>query len=161
MARSASEIGTAAWLLGGRAPLPLYPHEAPQIAGDGETRMNKSKKIVRSAIVLALAIVMGGSETGADQGIKLLAPPVDTCRAYMAAVFGNNRMTLVGFSGWFLGFLSGKAQGTGIDFLRDADQEDLNKRLYESCRAQPDEPFSSVVEEMAKTLMASHQSRQR
>jgi hypothetical protein len=134
--------------------------QCPQIAGEGETRMSKSKNIV-SSIVLALAIVVGGSETSADQGIKLLAPPVDSCRAYTAAVFGNDRMTLVGFSGWFLGFLSGKAQGTGIDFLRDADKEDLNKRLYEVCRAQPDKSFSSVVEEMAKSLMASHQNQQR
>jgi hypothetical protein len=121
--------------------------------------MNKLKKIALCGIVWA--IVMGGSEARADQGVKLLTPPVDTCRAYTAAIFGNNRMTLVGFSGWFLGFLSGKAQETGIDFLRDADQEDLNKRLYEGCRAQPDKSFSSVVEEMAKSLMASHQNRQR
>jgi hypothetical protein len=123
--------------------------------------MSKAKKIVRAAIVLASAIVIGGSEAGADQGIKLLAPPVDTCRAYTAAVFGNNRMTLVGFSGWFLGFLSGMAQGTGIDFLRDANEEDLNKRLYDDCRAQPDKSLSSVVEEMAKKLMASHQKQPR
>ncbi len=121
--------------------------------------MSNSKKTVRFAIVLVWAIVMGGSETIADQGIKLLAPPVDTCRAYTAAVFGNNRVTLVGFSGWFLGFLSGMAQGTGIDFLRDADEADLNKRLYESCRAQPDKSLSSVVAEMAKSLMASHQNQ--
>jgi hypothetical protein len=70
-------------------------------------------------------------------------------------------MTLVGFSGWFLGFLSGMAQGTGIDFLRDANEEDLNKRLYDDCRAQPDKPLSSVVEEMAKKLMASHQKQPR
>jgi hypothetical protein len=123
--------------------------------------MSKAKKIVRAAIVLAWAIVMGGGEASADQGIKLLAPPVDTCRAYTAAVFGNNRMTLVGFSGWFLGFLSGMAQATGIDFLRDANEEALNKRLYDDCRDQPDKPLSSVVEEMAKKLIASHQKQQR
>jgi hypothetical protein len=121
--------------------------------------MNKLKKIACCAIVSA--IVMGGSETSADQAVKLLTPPVDTCRAYTAAVFGNNRMTLMGFSGWFLGFLSGMAQGSGIDFLGDADVEDLNKRLYESCRAQPDKSLSSVVEEMAKSLMASHQNQRR
>jgi hypothetical protein len=123
--------------------------------------MSKPEKIVRCVIVLAWAIAMGGSETSADQGIKVLTPPVDTCRAYTAAVFGNNRMTLVGFSGWFLGFLSGMAQGTGIDFLRDADVEDLNKRLYEGCREQPDKSLSSVVEEMSKSLIASHQNEQR
>ena len=123
--------------------------------------MSKAKKIMCAAIVLAWAVVMGGSAASADQGIKFLAPPVDTCRAYTAAVFGNNRMSLVGFSGWFLGFLSGMAQGTGIDFLRDANVDDLNKRLYEECRAQPDEPLSSVVEEMAKKLMASHQNQPR
>lgn len=123
--------------------------------------MSKAKKIVRAAIVLAGAIVVSSSEAGADQSIQLLAPPVDTCRAYTAAVFGNNRMTLVGYSGWFLGFLSGMAQGTGIDFLRDANQEDLNKRLYDECRAQPDQPLSSVVAEMAKKLMASHQNQPR
>jgi hypothetical protein len=123
--------------------------------------MSKAKKIVCAAIVVAWAIVMGGRDASADEGVKLLAPPVDTCRAYTAAVFGNNRMSLVGFSGWFLGFLSGMAQGTGIDFLRDANQEDLNKRLYEECRAQPDSPLSSVVEEMAKKLMASQQKQPR
>lgn len=123
--------------------------------------MSKAKKIVRAAIVLAGAIVVSSSEAGADQSIQLLAPPVDTCRAYTAAVFGNNRMTLVGYSGWFLGFLSGMAQGTGIDFLRDANQEDLNKRLYDECRAQPDKPLSSVAAEMAKKLMASHQNQPR
>jgi hypothetical protein len=122
--------------------------------------MSKSKKTLRFAIVLAWVIVMGGSKTSADQGIQLLTPPVDTCRAYTAAVFGNNRMTLTGFSGWFLGFLSGMAQGTGIDFLRDANVEDLNKRLYEGCRDQPDKSLSSVVEEMAKSLIASHRSQQ-
>jgi len=121
--------------------------------------MSKAKQIARAAIVLAWATVMSGGEASADQGIRLLAPPVDTCRAYTAAVFGNNRMTLVGFSGWFLGFLSGMAQATGIDFLRDAKEEDLNKRLYEECRAQPDKSLSSVVEEMAKNLMAAHQNR--
>jgi hypothetical protein len=123
--------------------------------------MSKAKKIVCAAIVVAWAIVMGGRDASADEGVKLLAPPVDTCRAYTAAVFGNNRMTLVGFSGWFLGFLSGMAQGTGIDFLRDANQEDLNKRLYDECRAEPDRPLSSVVEEMAKKLIASQQKQPR
>ena len=121
--------------------------------------MNELKKMACCAVVWA--IVVGGGETSAAQGVKLLTPSVDTCRAYTAAVSGNNRTALAGFSGWLLGFLSGMAQGTGIDFLRDANVEELNKRLYESCRAQPDKSLSSVVEEMAKRLMASHQNHQR
>jgi hypothetical protein len=47
-------------------------------------------------------------------------------------------VTLVGFSGWFQGFLSGIAQASGLDFLRDADVEERNTRLYEGSRAQLD-----------------------
>ncbi len=123
--------------------------------------MNKLKRVVSCAMVLAWAIVMGGTETSAEQAIRLLTPPVDTCRAYTAAVFGNDRSTLVGLSGWFLGFLSGMAQGTGIDFLRNEDVEKLNHRLYDGCRAQPDRSLSIAAEEIAKSLIASHQNQQR
>jgi hypothetical protein len=123
--------------------------------------MSERKRLARRAAVLAWAIVLGGGETKAEPAITLLTPPVDTCRAYTAAVFGDEKRTLTGLSGWFLGFLSGMAQGTGIDFLRNADVEKLNHLLYDGCRAQPDRPLSVAAEEIAKSLIASHQNQQR
>jgi HdeA/HdeB family protein len=108
-------------------------------------------------IVTALIVLSVTSPSAAQQTFKILTPSDDTCAAFTAAMdSGEPPKTLAALGGWALGFLSGVAQGTGIDILRNETMESVIKRLYHDCHEQPTKPMSLVLEEIANTLVANH-----
>jgi hypothetical protein len=105
--------------------------------------------------VLAFAIVTASHAVSAQQKtVRILTPSSDTCSAYTKAMDAKDEPRLAGLAGWALGYLSGVAQGSGVDFLRDEEAPKLFTRLYAGCSTQPSKPLSLVVEEMARALLA-------
>jgi hypothetical protein len=108
----------------------------------------------------ALVVLVAKSQASAQQSIRILTPTTDTCHAYIKAmhvVDPADIATLAALTGWFTGFLSGVAEGTGIDFLRNENIEKLGPQVYNDCLKQPESPLSVVVEEIARSLIKSHQ----
>jgi hypothetical protein len=70
----------------------------------------------------------------------------------VTAILKSDQAKILGYGGWCLGFLSGVAQGTNIDFLRRQDAGALSGRLYSLKQA--DKPLSVAVEEIARSLIA-------
>lgn len=112
--------------------------------------MNKK---TTAAHALLLFVLMLTTPASAGDTVRVLTPTNDTCRAYTNAMIGGDKSTVPALAGWYLGFLSGVAQGTGIDFLRNASAEELSQRLYNDCQRQPDKPLSLAAEEIANKLV--------
>jgi hypothetical protein len=72
--------------------------------------------------------------------------------AFTTAFEGNDQTKLAALSGWMIGFFSGVAQGTGIDFLRNADVQTVTLRVLEYCNAEPNKLLSLATEEIAKSM---------
>ena len=109
-------------------------------------------KILQHCLVaLALAVA---SPAEAQNGIRILIPRDDTCSAFIAAFNGDDRLALLDLGGWALGYLSGIAQQSGTDILRDMTSEILMDRIADACQRQPSKPMSSVVSEIANSLLA-------
>jgi hypothetical protein len=108
------------------------------------------------AVGVTLAVITLASPSVAQQSIKVLTLTDDTCTAFMAAIDSGDRNKAVGMGGWALGFLSGVAQGTGVDILRGATAQSVTNRLYSACQDQPGRPMSLVLEEMARSLVIGH-----
>jgi len=109
--------------------------------------------IFRHSLV-ALALVLAASPGHAQKGIRILIPREDTCDAFIAALNNGDRAALLDLGGWALGYLSGIAQQSGRDILRDVTSESLMDRIADSCQRQPSKPMSSVVMEIANSLLA-------
>lgn len=103
-----------------------------------------------NALLLIAATV---APAAAQQSIKILTPSDDTCAAFMAAVNTGDPGKAPALGGWALGFISGVAQGTGVDILRGATTQGVMNRLYAECQKQPGQPMSLALEEMARTLV--------
>ncbi|MGH7035592.1 MAG: hypothetical protein ACREFL_17825 [Stellaceae bacterium] len=101
-----------------------------------------------------LALVALTAPAAAQPPIKILAPSEDSCAALTAAMDSRDTPKVLSLGGWALGFLSGIAQESGKDILRDATSELVLDRLYESCKAQPARPMTLLVEELAESLAA-------
>ena len=102
--------------------------------------------------LFTLSSVIG--QTVAEPTVRILTPNVDSCSAYVKSMETNDNPTLMaGLGGWALGFLSGVAQGTDKDILRDAKAPDLFRQLYSLCKAQPGLPLSIAAEQMARALI--------
>jgi len=108
--------------------------------------------IFRHSLV-ALALVLAASPGHAQKGIRILIPREDTCDAFIAALNNGDRAALLDLGGWALGYLSGIAQQSGRDILRDVTSESLMDRIADSCQRQPSKPISSVVMEIANSLL--------
>jgi hypothetical protein len=91
----------------------------------------------------------------AQQNIKILTPTNDSCAIFTTAMDSGDPK-VVALSGWALGFLSGVAQGTGVDILRGATAEGVMNRLYRDCQKQPGGAVSVVLEEMARSLVTGN-----
>jgi hypothetical protein len=123
-------------------------------------RKGKGAAAMHLAHVLLLwAAVAASSPALAQHTVRVLTPSSDVCRSFTAAMDASDTAPLLALSGWALGFLSGVAQGTGIDFLRDQDGSKLLVRLYSECSKQLNELLSLAVEEMANALVAGQQRR--
>jgi hypothetical protein len=106
-------------------------------------------------VVLAFAIVAASHAASAQQNVRILTPSLDTCSAFTKAMDAKDEARLAGLTGWTLGYLSGVAQGSGVDFLRNAEASKLFTRLYAGCSTQPSKSLSLAVEEMAREFLAS------
>ena len=101
---------------------------------------------------LALAALASPGE--AQKGVRILIPRENTCGAFVAAYNGDDRLAMLDLGGWALGYLSGIAQQSGKDVLRGLTSEILMDRIADSCQRQPNKPMSSVVIEIANSLLA-------
>ena len=102
----------------------------------------------------ALALLAVVTASDAQKGIRILIPREDTCVAFVAAFNGDDRLAMLDLGGWALGYLSGIAQQSGKDILRDMTSEILMDRIAEACQRQPAKPLSSIVMEIANSLLA-------
>ncbi len=113
--------------------------------------------IMIRAVGILLVIVTLTSPSAAQQSIKVLTPTDDSCAAFVDAMkTGDPPAKMAALGGWALGFLSGVAQGTGIDILRGATTQSVMSQLYDECSKQPNKPMSLVLEEMARSLVNNH-----
>jgi hypothetical protein len=106
---------------------------------------------IASTLVALLAVA---SPSQAQKGIRVLIPRENTCSAFLAAFNGDDRVAMLDLGGWALGYLSGIAQQSGKDILRDMTSEILMDRIADACQHQPGKPMSSVVMEIANSLLA-------
>lgn len=109
---------------------------------------------IRRPCLVALALVAVALPGHAQKGIRVLIPREDTCSAFLAAFNGDDRLAMLDLGGWALGYLSGIAQQSGKDILRDVTSESLMDRIADSCQGQPNKPMSSIVMEIANALLA-------
>ena len=105
------------------------------------------------ACLVALALA-AAAPAAAQKGIRILIPRDDTCSAFLAAFDGDDRLALLDLGGWALGYLSGIAQQSGRDILRDMTSEILMDRIADACQRQPNRPMSAIVSEIANSLLA-------
>lgn len=108
-----------------------------------------------SPCLVALALAASAPPGHAQKGIRILIPRDNTCSAFLAAFNGDDRLALLDLGGWAFGYLSGIAQQSGKDILRDVTSESLMDRIADACQRQPDKPMSSVVMEIGSALMAA------
>ena len=116
--------------------------------------MNKWVRLV------ALTILIAGHATlaTAQQSVKILTPNSDSCAAFVEALNKPEPLLLIGLAGWATGYLSGVAQGTGIDFLRQVEPGNTSVflRLEKECQQQPSELLSIVLERMSRKMIEEH-----
>lgn len=111
---------------------------------------------MHSLRLMALAALIALADgANAQPGIKLLIPRDDTCGALLDALDNGDRGTLLDLGGWALGYLSGIAQQSGRDILRNTTSESLIDRVAETCQRDPKRALSSVVMEIAQSLLAA------
>jgi len=99
------------------------------------------------------------NQSDAQKTVRILTLTDDICGAYVTAILKSDQAKILSFGGWYLGFLSGVAQGTNIDFLRRQDAGELSGRLYNVCTKQADKPLSVAAEEIARGLIVEHQAQ--
>lgn len=100
-----------------------------------------------------LLILAAGTSSAAQQTVKILTPSSDSCAAFMVAMESGDPTKVAALGGWALGFMSGVAQGTNVDILRDATAQGVMSRLYSDCQKQPGRPMSVILEEIARSLV--------
>src|SRR6185312_11345823 len=86
----------------------------------GAERCDTQGQMMRMLIFAGLALT---APAMAQQRIKILAPSEDTCSALTAAMDAGDTSKVLSLGGWALGFLSGIAQESGKDILRDVTSE--------------------------------------
>jgi hypothetical protein len=110
-------------------------------------------------IVLLVGAIIGASTPAtAQQTIKILTPASDSCAAFVKALDANEEPLLLTLGAWATGYLSGVAQGTGIDFLRNVEPGNTSVflRLESECRRQPRQPMSVVLQEISRAMITRH-----
>jgi len=111
---------------------------------------------MNKTVVLTFVILAASHPALAQQSVRILTPAEDSCSTFTKAMDANDQVRLAALSGWALGFLSGVAQGSAVDFLRNEEAPKLFTRLYAVCSNQPTKPLSVATEEMARAFLASH-----
>jgi hypothetical protein len=103
-------------------------------------------------VAFAVALLTS-SQAAAQSSIKILTPNNDSCAAFTTAMDTLDQQRLLTLSGWATGFLSGVAQGAGVDFLRNENVETVVLRILAECRRQPTKLLSLTLEEMSRSLI--------
>jgi hypothetical protein len=134
--------------------LPAGLFFAADAQDDGHGARYTQGQMMRMLIFAGLALVALAAPAAAQQRLKILAPSEDSCAALTAAMDARDTAKVLSLGGWALGFLSGIAQESGKDILRDVTGELILDRLYASCKAQPARPMTLLVEELAESLVA-------
>jgi hypothetical protein len=116
------------------------------------------KKLVLSIV---LAVIANLNPAVAQQNIKILTPASDSCAAFVEALDNNQEPLLLALAGYATGYLSGVAQGTGIDFLRSVEPGNTSVilRLKKECQRQPKQLLSVALENMSREMIAEHAVR--
>jgi hypothetical protein len=119
-------------------------------------RMTLRKPPKFDQLLLGAALAAGLIASSHAQGsIKILMPAEDTCAALVHAMNAGDTTAMLSLGGWALGFLSGIAQQAGKDILHNTTSQGLLDQLTAACQKEPDKPMSSIVAEMATTLLAA------
>lgn len=116
---------------------------------------------MKSVFVVAIYTVFLLSAPTADAQVKILTATKDTCAAYVNAISNPSHPDLLALGGWIIGYLTGTAQGTGIDFLRNESTETVSERLFGECVRHSDELLSVVAQQMAREMIAEYQTNRR
>jgi hypothetical protein len=66
--------------------------------------------------VATLALLALSSQSDAQQTVRVLTPTDDICGVYVTAILTQDQIKILSLGGWYLGFLSGAAEGTNVDF---------------------------------------------
>jgi hypothetical protein len=103
---------------------------------------------------LAVALVMPIGAANAQHTVRILTPTSDSCRAFLQALSTKDKVTLTVLASWALGFMSGMADGSGIDFLHDVSPDALYQQLTIDCGQNTRQPFSAAVNTLARSLIA-------
>ena len=115
---------------------------------------------MRHAQFFLLAGVIVGLSTPAmaQPTIKIQTPASDSCAAFVRALDANEEPLLLTLGAWATGYLSGVAQDTGIDFLRNVEpsNQSVFLRLESECRRQPQQPMSVVLQEISRAMITKH-----
>jgi hypothetical protein len=68
-----------------------------------------------------LALTLFAVSTQAEANVRVLTTTADSCLAFTTAMDAGDESKISALFAWTLGFLSGVAQGTGTDYLRNVD----------------------------------------
>lgn len=126
----------------------------------GRIQGKKMNRLAQLATLIT-AIVCHAQYAVAQENIKILTPNSDSCAVFIQALNTNQESqlsTLIALGGWATGYLSGVAQGTGIDFLRAVQPPNTSVflRLEKECQQQPKERLSIVLEKLSREMIAEH-----
>src|SRR6266566_4001862 len=107
--------------------------------------------MLRFAVAMSLLLSVNQLVV-AQNSIRVLTSNDDNCLTFTSAMERADGSRLLPLAGWVVGFFSGVAQETGIDFLRNADTEELMTKVYATCKKQPNKSVSLASEEIANAL---------
>jgi hypothetical protein len=113
----------------------------------------------RLASVTAVAALVVAAPSATAEKAWILTPTEDSCATFIAAMNVDDTTKVAAFAGWAIGFLSGVAEGSNVDFLRTPSQQDAVALLYSECGKQPARQMSEVLEEIAAALIANRRRR--
>jgi hypothetical protein len=114
---------------------------------------------MNKGVAIAFAVAAASTPALAQQTVRILTPTTDTCRAFTAAMVAPDKTALTGLAGWVVGYLSGFAQGTRSDLLRNENVANLSGRLYDDCLKRPEMPLSIAAHELARKLIGARRVR--
>jgi hypothetical protein len=146
----------------------VQPRRGSSVTGRGDTRSLAGKRgsdilmrhsagarlRVIGALTVALAMPIGAAN--AQHTVRLLTPTSDTCRAFTQALGNHDLVTAEAMGTWAVGYISGVAEGTGINFLERASVDEIFRQLQLDCHDQPRMQFSTVVSALARSLLAGY-----
>jgi len=113
---------------------------------------------MKPTVVFGAMLFLLGAQPA--HAVKLLTPNTDSCRTFVGLMqhFSSSQeaLQLVSMSGWVTGFMSGIAEGTNVDILRELDITEITTRVIQVCEANPDISVSEAAERTAGEMLRAH-----